>query len=80
MQHMTNRRVLPVEEETNMREVLALLPESLGVTVLPAERGAQALHLYRCKTFDVVFTDKNMPHMGRDGLAQVIKAIKPARG
>jgi two-component system, NarL family, sensor histidine kinase EvgS len=79
MQQLTNKRALVVDDEKSMRELLALLLESLGVTVLTAESGAQALQLYRCETFDVVFTDKNMPQIRGDELAQVIKAINPAQ-
>jgi len=79
MPNLTNKRVLLVDDEENVRMVVTMLLESLGVTVLTAENGMQALGLYRSETFDVVFTDYKMPQMRGDELAQAIKTINPAQ-
>lgn len=56
---------------------LAMLLSSLGVTVVTARNGLQALALYLSDTFDVVFTDYDMPQMRGDELARLIKATDP---
>lgn len=70
---MPTARVLIVDDEKGIREVLRDFFEGEGFEVFEAADGADALGLARKKRFDVVLTDLKMP--GLDGL-QILKEIR----
>jgi CheY-like chemotaxis protein len=62
-----SRRVLIVDDETNIRRMLRLALESEGYEIEDAEDGAKALTLFGDGTrFDAVLLDQKMP--GMDGI------------
>ena len=70
-------RVLLVDDEDAVREVLTLQLEDFGFAVLPAAGGAEALALLAAEEpVDILVTDLSMP--GMDGLA-VIRAVQERR-
>lgn len=71
------KRVLLVDDEADVRDILALMLESMGVYVVCAEGSSKALALYRADNFDLVVTDYNMPEMRGDELAAQIKLLAP---
>jgi DNA-binding response OmpR family regulator len=73
------RTVLVVEDERNIRELVALHLELDGWTVTQAGDGRDALRLARTEPFDLVILDLMLP--GLDGMT-VLKALRrdtPAR-
>ncbi|MEK8035375.1 MAG: sigma-54 dependent transcriptional regulator [candidate division NC10 bacterium] len=70
---MTEPRVLVVDDEKSMRELLAITLERQGYEVSVAEDGEAAIETVRRDGFDVVITDLRMP--SADGL-QVLRATK----
>jgi signal transduction histidine kinase len=68
-------RILVVEDEPLVREVLSvyLAEDKHAVTV--AENGREGLEKYQAGTFDLVMTDRAMPEMNGDELAQEIKKL-----
>jgi len=70
---MLNTRILIVDDEEGIREVLRDFFEGEGFVVLEAADGACALEMAKKEPFDVVLTDLRMP--GLDGL-QVVKEIR----
>jgi PAS domain S-box-containing protein len=67
-------RVLLVDDEDAVREVLTMQLEDFGFDVLPAAGGAEALALLAAgEAVDILVTDLSMP--GMDGLA-VIRAVQ----
>lgn len=68
-------RVLVVDDETAIREVLREALEAEGCEVMVAESGEMALKLYDAKSgkLDVVFTDIGMPEMSGWELASEIR-------
>lgn len=68
-------RVLVVDDETAVREVLREALEAEGCEVLVAESGEMALKLYDARDgkLDVVFTDIGMPEMSGWELASEIR-------
>ena len=68
-------RVLVVDDETAVREVLREALEAEGCEVVVAESGEMALKLYdaRAGKLDVVFTDIGMPEMSGWELASEIR-------
>jgi len=66
-------RVLVVDDEDFVRELLKEILEFEGCTVIMAENGDEALDLFQDGHFDGVFTDVGMPGMSGWELAQAIR-------
>ena len=66
-------RVLVVDDEDYVRELLRDILDSLGHQVVEAEDGFKALELFDSQTFDAVFTDIGMPGMSGWDLARSIR-------
>jgi CheY-like chemotaxis protein len=66
-------RVLVVDDEDYLRELLRDILDSLGHQVVEAEDGFKALELFDSQAFDVVFTDIGMPGMSGWELARSIR-------
>jgi PAS domain S-box-containing protein len=74
-----NETILLVEDEDPVREVTALLLESLGYHVLPVSCAEEALNFIqgnRAK-IDLLLTDVIMPGMGGRELAEAIRVYDP---
>ncbi len=73
-------RVLIVEDERPVRELLARMLRRYGYTVTEAEDGAAALELLLAARgeFELVITDMVMPHMGGRALAAEAAKLWPA--
>ena len=69
----TLRRVLVVEDEPAIRELIALHLKLEGFGVLPSGDGAEALRLARTERFDLIVLDVMLP--GLDGVS-VLGAIR----
>jgi len=61
-----NRRILIVDDDTEMRALLTDVLQNEGYEVAEARDGAEAVLALRAKHFDVILMDKNMP--GPSGL------------
>jgi CheY-like chemotaxis protein len=66
-------RVLVVDDEVDVRELLRDILESKGYNVTLAEGGREALSLFDANNFDGVFTDIGMPGMNGWELARAIR-------
>jgi signal transduction histidine kinase len=69
--------ILLVDDEADIREVLAIALADMGYTVLTAENGRRALELFREKNPMIVLTDIKMPGMDGIELLKTIKAENP---
>jgi DNA-binding NtrC family response regulator len=58
------RKILIVDDETNLRKTLATILRGRGYLILEASDGSEALELLRDATPDLVFTDWKMPEIG----------------
>lgn len=67
------RRILVVDDESNMRFLIRMILEPEGYQVIEAKHGAEALELVKETKPDVVVTDLMMPVM--DGL-ELIKHLR----
>ncbi len=75
----TPLRVLVVEDEPLVREVLSVyLAEDLHEVTI-AVNGRDGLEKFQSAEFDVVLTDRAMPEMNGDVLALEIKKLKPTQ-
>ncbi|TLY38188.1 MAG: sigma-54-dependent Fis family transcriptional regulator [Nitrospirae bacterium] len=69
-------KILIVDDERGMREVLTTVLERAGYQVSVAENGEKALSLAGGEIFDVILTDLKMP--GGMGGLEVLRAVKDA--
>jgi len=63
--------VLAVDDAKVMRDMMKVVLEKNGHTVITAEDGLEALSIAKSHSFDLVFSDINMPKMS--GIALVAK-------
>lgn len=73
----TRPRVLVVDDEPDIREILAFELEDAGFEVVAVESGEEAIRVAGTTRFDVAVTDLRMP--GIDGLMTMdrLKALQP---
>jgi CheY-like chemotaxis protein len=72
-------RILVVEDEPMVREVISAYLEEDQHTITLAENGRDGLDKYLAGTFDLVLTDRAMPEMNGDELAVEIRKVNPAQ-
>ena len=72
-------RILVVEDEPLVREVLGVYLAEDNHRVTTAENGRDGLEKFRAGEFDLVMTDRSMPEMNGDALASEIKKLRPAQ-
>jgi DNA-binding NtrC family response regulator len=66
-------RVLVVDDEQLVRDMLVSYLHTLGFVIDTAEDGLDGLHKYRDGDFDLVITDLSMPNMNGIDLVRQIK-------
>ena len=64
---MNQKKILVVDDDPHIREVISFALQKAGMEVLSAENGQQALTLFTASPTDLIVLDINMPEM--DGLA-----------
>jgi len=75
LQEQPQTRVLVVDDEDFVRELLQEMLEAEGCEVHAAENGSAALEIFQTTEFDGVFTDVGMPGMSGWELAQAIRNL-----
>ncbi len=70
-------RILVVEDEPLVREVIGVYLSEDHHEVTLAENGRIGLEKFRAAEFDLVMTDRSMPEMNGDALAVEIKKLNP---
>jgi CheY-like chemotaxis protein len=70
-------RVLVIDDEENVRQVLAELLVAQGHTVVAYPDGRSGLARFHDEPFDVVFTDLGMPGLSGWEVARVVKLRRP---
>ena len=68
-------KILVVDDEQSLREVLSIMLKRAGYTVTSAADGEEAVELLQKEIYDLVITDLRMPKI--DGM-EVLKAVKSA--
>jgi len=72
-----NNKILLVDDEQDLREVLEISLLDFGYTVLTAENGKEALEIFKKENPVIVLTDLKMPEMGGIELLRKIKDYNP---
>ena len=70
-------RVLVVEDEPAVREIVSAYLTTDGHTVDTATNGREGLEKFHVGQFDLVVTDRAMPDMNGDRLASAVKQLSP---
>jgi PAS domain S-box-containing protein len=70
-------RVLIIDDDAMVRELLADILQSAGHTVVQVSGGWEGIRLFRQARFDLVLTDLGMPECSGWEVAAAIKAITP---
>ena len=70
-------RILVVDDERSMREMLSILLEREGYEAVEAKNGQEALQLFETSLFDLVISDINMPGINGIELLSCIKTLAP---
>lgn len=66
-------KILVVEDEFEIREMLRAFLEDAGYEITEAEDGVEGLKLFRQKSFDLVLLDIMMPKIDGYGVCEVIR-------
>ena len=72
-----SKKILIVDDEEEIREVLGEYLAGLGHIFMEAENGEQAYEVFKENKFDLVISDINMPKMNGLKLLKLVKAIAP---
>ncbi|MBL0226420.1 MAG: sigma-54-dependent Fis family transcriptional regulator [Geobacteraceae bacterium] len=70
-------RILVVDDERSMREMLSILLEREGYEAVEAKNGQEALELFETSLFDLVISDIQMPGINGIELLARIKKLAP---
>lgn len=75
-----NARILVVDDEQDIRDVVRAVLESRGASVLTAEDGPRGVAMFRenGSSIDLVLLDMTMPGMSGEEVLREIRAINPA--
>ena len=73
----TALKILVVDDESRVREVITAFLRSEGHTVTTAASGREGIEQFRAQPFDMVVTDRAMPDMSGDQMASLVKQIRP---
>jgi len=71
---MSNKHVLVVDDETNMRRVLEIMLQRMGYRTDSVENGVAALEFLDTRDTDLVISDLKMPVLGGLGLLEKLRA------
>ena len=75
---MPDTRVLVVDDERSMRELLAIMLRQAGHDVTLAEGGEQAVEILKSEAFDLVITDLRMRKVDGLGVLRAAKELSPS--
>lgn len=69
--------ILLVDDEPELLEIMEEYCQDLGVRMVPALSGAEALGILESESVDLVFSDLNMPRMNGLELLNQVRARDP---
>ncbi|MBF0562419.1 MAG: sigma-54-dependent Fis family transcriptional regulator, partial [Alphaproteobacteria bacterium] len=72
-----SRKILIVDDEARMREVLSIALGQMGYVVHGVANGVEALAALETMAIDLVLTDQRMPRLGGRQLLEAIKETRP---
>ncbi len=76
LESLKGQKALVVDDEEELREIIAMILTREGVLVETAENGEEALKLWRNNPYDLVITDLNMPVLNGAQMISRMREIK----
>jgi two-component system response regulator PilR (NtrC family) len=70
-------KILIVDDEQSLREVLSIMLKRAGYTVTSASDGEEAIEFIHKEIFDLVITDLRMPKIDGMELLKAVKSVSP---
>jgi signal transduction histidine kinase/ActR/RegA family two-component response regulator len=70
-------RVLVIDDEDSIRDILSRILETKGHQVVVASNGEEGIERFKSEPFDLVFTDLGMPKLSGWDVGKAIKGINP---
>lgn len=74
---MPNEKILVVDDEQSMRDILSIMLKREGYHVATASDGEEAIRLVNREIFDLAITDVKMPRLSGLEFLRVIKEVAP---
>ncbi|GAB3525121.1 response regulator transcription factor [Arthrobacter monumenti] len=75
---MSNAKILVVDDDSDIRDLVALKLSSAGHEILTADDGAEALELAAGQHFDAIVLDVMMPGMSGIDVVRSLRGSEPA--
>jgi CheY-like chemotaxis protein len=72
-------RILVVDDEPWVRDLVVLALKADGHTAVSAKDGVEAMERFQEQDFDLIMTDRSMPKGDGVTLARAVKSQKPAQ-
>ena len=70
---MEETRVLVIDDERMLREMICLILANNGYTVTACKNGKEGIHHFRSGNYDVILTDLKMPEMSGFEVAETVR-------
>tara|TARA_B110001454_G_C12723192_1_gene435841 strand:- start:1290 stop:1676 length:387 start_codon:yes stop_codon:yes gene_type:complete len=74
MNSLKDKKILVVEDEKDLRDILAAVLENLVSEVFVAENGEKALQILETESVDLILSDVQMPVMGGFELTKRVRS------
>ena len=74
---MEKTRVLIIDDERMLREMMCIMLASNGCTVTACKDGKEGIQHFRSGNYDVILTDLKMPEMSGFEVAEAVRGLDP---
>ncbi len=74
---MNTRKMLVVDDEPALIDLIRDVAESLGYEALVAENGAVALELLKHHKPELILCDLNLPDLSGTKICEIVKSLRP---
>ncbi|MCF8106504.1 MAG: response regulator [Desulfohalobiaceae bacterium] len=74
---MINSRILIIEDDESIRQVLKEYLDQLGFQVITAADGLEGLDLIKQQGYDLIVSDIRIPYVSGIGLIKIAREINP---
>lgn len=73
-----NKRLLTIEDDADIRDIITDFLTDEGYTIIGAGKGAEALHLLKTQSFNLIILDMGLPDMTGNDVLKAIPLQAPA--
>jgi len=72
---MEKTRILVIDDEEMLRELMCIMLASNGYTVTACKNGKEGIQYFRSGNYDIILTDLKMPEMSGFEVAEAIRQL-----